>query len=55
VDNWPTVPRYWDWKDAADISFEWESDIVTQIRDLVVETGRAQDLPDDWSFQDLTV
>jgi hypothetical protein len=55
VDGWPTVPRYWDWEDAVDISFEWESDIVTRIRDLVAETERTQDLPDDWSFQDLAV
>jgi hypothetical protein len=55
VDRWPMVPRYWDWEDAVDISFEWESDVVTRIRDLVAETGRTQDLPDDWSFQDLAV
>jgi hypothetical protein len=55
VDRWPTVPRYWDWEDAVDISFEWESDIVTRIRDLVAETERTQDLPNDWSFQDLVV
>jgi hypothetical protein len=55
MDRWPSLPRYWDWEDAVDISFEWESDIVTRIRDLVAETERIQDLPDDWSFQDLAV
>jgi len=55
VDRWPTVPRYWDWEDSVDISFEWESDIVVRIRDLVAETDRGQNLPDDWSFQDLAV
>jgi hypothetical protein len=55
VDSWPTVPRYWDWKEAVDISFEWEINVVTRLRDLVVETDRASDLPEDWSFQDLAV
>jgi hypothetical protein len=55
VDRWPTVPRYWEWEDDVNISFEWESDIVTRIRDLVAETERTRDLPDDWSFQDLAV
>jgi hypothetical protein len=55
VDSWPTVPRYWDWEEAVDISVEWETDVVTRIRDLVAETDRASDLPEDWSFQDLAV
>lgn len=55
VNRWPTVPRYWDWKDAVDISFEWKPDTVTRIRDLVNEADRVQELPDDWSFQDLAV
>lgn len=53
--SWPTVPRYWGWESAVEISFEWEMDVVTRIRELVTETGRASDLPDDWSFQDLEV
>ncbi len=55
VDSWPTVPRYWDWEEAVDISFEWEIDVVARIRELVTETDRARDLPEDWSFQDLAV
>lgn len=55
VDSWPTVPRYWDWEEAIEISFEWEADVVTRLRDLVAETDRASDLPEDWSFQDLAV
>lgn len=55
ADRWPTVPRYWDWEDTVDISFEWDADVVTRIRDLVTGTGRASDLPEDWSFQDLAV
>jgi len=55
VDSWPTVPRYWDWETAVNISFEWEPNVVTRIRDLVTETDRASDLPDDWSFKDLEV
>jgi len=55
VDRWPTVPRYWDWEDTPDISFQWKPEIVVRIRDLVAETERVQELPDDWSFQDLEV
>lgn len=55
ADRWLTVPRYWDGEDAVDFSFKWDADVVSRIRDLVAETGRASDLPDDWSFQDLAV
>lgn len=55
ADRWPTIPRYWDREAGVDFSFEWDANVVTRIRDLVTETGRADDLPDDWSFQDLAV
>ncbi|MFB6228356.1 MAG: hypothetical protein ABEH88_07295 [Halobacteriales archaeon] len=55
VDTWPTVPRYWDWEHSVDLSLEWDRDVVARIRNLVAETDRVDDLPDDWSFQDLTV
>jgi hypothetical protein len=55
VDSWPTVPRYWSWDDAVGISFEWDDEVVTRIRELVSETGRASSLPEDWSLQDLEV
>jgi hypothetical protein len=53
--SWPTVPRYWDWERAVEISIEWEMNVVARIRELVTKTDRASDLPDDWSFQDLEV
>jgi hypothetical protein len=52
ADRWLTVPRYWNWEDAVDFAFEWETDVASRIRDIVAETGRTSDFPDDWSFQD---
>lgn len=50
----PSVPRYWPWCDEYDNSFEWEPSVENRLRALVVETGVADTLPDDWRFEDLS-
>lgn len=48
----PTVPRFWPKiDDYAD--FEWDSSIKDRLRTLVEETGLAEELPPEWTFQDL--
>jgi len=52
---WPQIPRYWDWHDHDAFAFEWDPDVKERIRDLVRDTGIDEDLPADWTFQDLAV
>lgn len=52
---WPNLPRYWDWREEYDYTFAWDPTVEERIRDLVRETGVVDDLPDDWSFQDLAL
>lgn len=54
-DHWPGMPRYFDWDDEFDGTFELDEPVERRIRDLVVETGFDADLPDDWTFQDLGI
>jgi hypothetical protein len=51
----PTIPRYWDWEDELDYEFELDSDVERRIRQLVIENGLDDDLPDDWEIADLTL
>jgi hypothetical protein len=54
---WPTVPRYWDWRDEFDDEFAegvvWEPDVETRLRELVVEAGVDAELSGDWTLADL--
>lgn len=54
-DRWPQLPRYWDWHDKLDYSFEWDPDVEQRIQRLVTETGVDEDLPHDWTFKDLAL
>jgi len=54
-DYWPSTPRYWDWHDTLDYTFELDETVERRIRDLVAETGFDADLPDDWTFRDLGI
>lgn len=51
----PTIPRYWDWEDELEYEFELDSDVERRIRQLVIENGLDDDLPDDWEIADLTL
>lgn len=51
----PTIPRYWDWHDEFDYEFQLDDDVEQRIRDLVIEDGIDDDLPDDWEIADLTL
>lgn len=52
---WPTTPRYWEWHETFEYAFTWDPEVERRVRDLVVETGVADELPDDWTLQDLAV
>jgi len=54
-DFWPTMPRYWDWHEELEYSFELDEEVKQRLRDLVVEEGLDTDLPDDWEVADLTI
>lgn len=51
----PTIPRYYDWQDELDYTFELDDDIEARIRNLVTETGIDDGLPNDWDVTDLTL
>ncbi|WP_251328734.1 hypothetical protein [Haloplanus pelagicus] len=54
-DHWPGMPRYYDWHEEFDYTFELDETVEQRIRELVEETGFDADLPDDWTFRDLGV
>lgn len=54
-DYWPQMPRYYDWYDEFDYTFELDDAVEQRIRDLVEQTGFDADLPDDWTFRDLGI
>lgn len=47
------LPRFWEWRDQFDYSFEWESETQNRIRDLVEESGVSEPLNEPWTFEDL--
>ncbi len=49
----PHVPPYWDWEEELDFSFELEPEVERRIRDLAHDVGIVDDLPDDWTIEDL--
>ena len=51
----PTMPRYWDWEDELDYTFGLDDDVEARIRNIVIETGIDDDLPDNWDVTDLTL
>jgi hypothetical protein len=55
ADHWPNMPRYYDWYEEFDYTFELDDTVERRIRDLVAKTGYDVDLPDDWTFRDLGV
>ncbi|WP_318567400.1 hypothetical protein [Salinigranum marinum] len=54
-DYWPGMPRYYDWHEEFDYTFELDETVEQRIRDLVEETGFDANLPNDWTFRDLGV
>jgi len=54
-DHWPGMPRYYDWHEEFDDTFELDDAVEQRIRDLVAETGFDADLPNDWTFRDLGI
>jgi len=54
-DHWPEMPRYYDWQEELEYSFELDDAVERRIRDLVAETGFDTDLPDDWTLRDLGI
>jgi len=54
-DHWPGMPRYYDWHEEFDYTFELDDTVEQRIRDLVEETGFDANLPNDWTFRDLGV
>lgn len=52
---WPTTPRYWDWHEELEYSFEWDDGVEARLRSLTEETNTVPDLSDNWTFQDLMV
>jgi len=54
-DGAPTVPRYWDWQDEPESTFDLDADVEARIRDLGAETGIDAALPDEWAITDLTL
>jgi hypothetical protein len=54
-DYWPKMPRYYDWGDELDYSFEVAEPVEHRIHALVEEIGLDAHLPSDWSFRDLGI
>lgn len=54
-DRWPQMPRYYDWYNEFEYTFELDDTVEQRIRDLVEETGFDAELPADWTFRDLGV
>ncbi len=54
-DFWPTMPRYWDWHEELEYTFELDGEVEQRLRNLVVEEGFDTDLSDDWGVGDLTI
>ena len=54
-DDWPGMPRYYDWHEESDSTFELDDTVDQRIRDLVAETGVDANLPSEWTFRDLGV
>jgi hypothetical protein len=54
-DHWPRMPRYDDWRDEFDSTFELDDTVEQRIRDLVAETNFDANLPNNWTFRDLGV
>jgi hypothetical protein len=54
-DHWPGMPRYYDWHEEFDDTFELDDTVEQRIRDLVEAAGFDADLPNDWTFRDLGV
>jgi hypothetical protein len=51
--KWPSTPRYWNWHDELDYTFELDTTVERRIRELVVDAGFDDSLPDDWTLRDL--
>lgn len=52
---WPQIPRGWEWQEDLEYTFEWDSDVERRIYELVRESDVEDDLPADWTLQDLAV
>lgn len=53
--RWPQIPRYWEWHEELNYSFEWEPEVEQQLHELITETDIEEELTDDWTFQDLAL
>jgi hypothetical protein len=54
-DYWPGMPRYYDWHEEFDYTFELDDTVEQRVRDLVAETGFDATLPNDWTLRDLGI
>lgn len=54
-EEWPRTPRYYDWQDDLDYTFELDDTVEERIRTLVEESGFDAGLSDDWTLRDLGV
>ncbi|WP_193787801.1 hypothetical protein [Natronorubrum tibetense] len=53
-DYHPNVPRFWSqWNEITE-GFEWSRSVELDLRSLVRRTGVEDELPEDWTFQDLS-
>lgn len=49
------MPRYYDWDEEFDNTFELDDTVEQRIRDLVEETGFDATLPNDWMFREIGI
>jgi hypothetical protein len=47
------LPRFWDWRSEFDYRFQWAPATRRRVRQLVVDRGLDEELPDDWALADL--
>jgi hypothetical protein len=47
------LPRFWDWRSEFDYRFEWAPTTRRRVRQLVVDRGLDEELPEDWTLADL--
>ncbi|EMA55870.1 hypothetical protein [Halococcus salifodinae] len=54
-DDYPKMPRYYDWTEEFAYSFDLDETVERRIRELVAETGFDDNLSEDWTLRDLGV
>ncbi len=49
----PHVLAYWEWEDEIDYTFDLDPGVKRRLRQLARDLGLVEDLPADWTLQDL--